>query len=340
MKALVLFFVLAISAASAVPIVVADGESGAVAVADRGQLSVHDAASGVLRFRVPIELSPTSGVAGHGEILLLDAIANRGLILDLASRRSRRFDTAETPVDAVAFGNGFLILARDSSSLTLEHLNANSRTVQVAPQSTLLETSRGNAFTYSPSSGEINSFDSDLRALARGKAQRGASDLEVAGNYLYLVFPKRGRIDAHDRRTLLMREHFSGGAVPLDLLASGDPNVLGAGTLTIADPSSKRIWREEGSQSEIEAFSRGVLRGMLGLGLYNAKSTEIPTGVDRLFRSARVVWAYDTTTRTLYRTTTKKITKAAANIDHRAIAPDGRGGVWIVSDGERLRRVQ
>jgi len=338
--AMLLFLIMtSVRVAAATPIVVSERESNVVAVANEGRVIVRDATSGGIRYSIPIDLVPTLGVAGHGQLLLLDAIANRGYILDFTTRRSRLFETGETPVDATSFGEGFLILSRDSSSLTLETLTEKVRSIDVPPQSTLLEVSGSSSFVYSPSSGRLISVDRDLRSIATSVADKGASDLEVAQKFLYLVFPKRGKIDAHERDTLKMREHFSGGAVPVDLQVSGDPNVLGAGTLTIADPSSKRIWREEGSQSEIQAFSRGFMRGLLGLGLYKPKSTEIPTGVDRLIRSGKTIWAYDTSTRTLYRTEGKKIVKVTDDLDHRSIAPDGKDGVWIANTRGTLRRI-
>lgn len=339
MKLLVAIFVLHATAFAATPVVIFDATTNTVAVAGEGEISVHEGSRGDLRYARPLDLEPTFGIAAKGQILLLDAITNRGVILDIESRRSRSFRTGETPVDAAAFDGGFLVLCRDQSSISHHTLDGDGRIIAVPEQSTMLEVGANRAFVYSSSSGELASFGEKLNEVSRTKTNNGASDLEISGTYLYLVYPRKGRVEAFDTKTLELREHFTVGAVPVDLVSTSEPNLIGAGTLAVADPSSKRVWREEGSQSEMQAFSRGFLRGMLGLGLYGGKSTEIPTGVDRLFKSGKRLWAYDTSSRTLYAVSTKRITKAAENIDHRSIAPDERGGVWIMSAGGELQHV-
>jgi hypothetical protein len=106
--------------------------------------------------------------------------------------------------------------------------------------------------------------------------------------------------------TLKKDEEFEVGAVPVDLDLESDPNLLSAGVVAVADPSSKRIWRVERTQSDAEALSRGFVRGLLGLGLYSPRSAEFPTGVDRVWKSGDKRFAYDSSTGKLYQLTSGK----------------------------------
>ncbi len=72
-------------------------------------------------------------------------------------------------------------------------------------------------------------------------------------------------------------------------------------------------------------MARGFLRGFLGLGLFGARSSQFPTGVDRVLISGKTWVAYDTSSGTLYRftkTTSQAIAKGIATHAF-AITPEG-----------------
>ena len=105
-------------------------------------------------------------------------------------------------------------------------------------------------------------------------------------------------------------------------------------TLAVADPSAKRIWTVEGEESFARAFARGFLRGLIGLGL-TSQNRDFPTGIDRVIVRGGELYAYDSSSGTLYRGT-----KAIA----QGVAPQaftiGPGGVYVWSDTvRRLQRI-
>ncbi|HEX9162407.1 MAG TPA: hypothetical protein VF980_11925, partial [Thermoanaerobaculia bacterium] len=128
------------------------------------------------------------------------------------------------------------------------------------------------------------------------------------------------------------------GAVPVDLAVTTKPNVLSASRLAIADPASKRVWVVEGSQSVARAFTRGFIRGLLGLGLFAPESSELPSGVDRVASRGAITVAYDSTTSTLYRISGSKPAVIAREVGPHAFAiTDSAVAVWQAG---RLRLIR
>ena len=114
------------------------------------------------------------------------------------------------------------------------------------------------------------------------------------GKRAYLVYPRESKIRMVDLATMRPAGEMTVGAVPVAL-------GVRSSTLAVADPSAKRVWMVEGTQSFSQAFARGFLRGLIGLGLGGARDAQFPTGVDRvLMRGSRWV-AYDSSSGTLYR---------------------------------------
>jgi hypothetical protein len=122
------------------------------------------------------------------------------------------------------------------------------------------------------------------------------------------------------------------GAVPVSIAMTGSGTALSARTFAVADPAAKRIWRIEGTQSTTQAVARGFLRGLIGLGLYDARSSELPTGVDRvLTRGGRTI-AYDSSSATLYELVRDKPRVLARNVAPNAFTLTS-AGVAYLSDG-------
>jgi hypothetical protein len=118
------------------------------------------------------------------------------------------------------------------------------------------------------------------------------------------------------------------GAVPTDLAFAGGNTALTARILAVADPSAKRVWLAESTQSTTEAVARGFLRGLLGLGLFGGRASQFPTGVDRVAIRGKLWIAYDSSTRTLYHFTRKQSTVVARNVAPGAFALIEDGVAW------------
>src|SRR5205807_5472469 len=116
--------------------------------------------------------------------------------------------------------------------------------------------------------------------------------------------------------TMPVTAAYDAGAVPVDLDITSGGTALPAPTLAIADPAMKKVWITEGAQSTTQAFVRGFLRGLIGLGLFGGNSSQFPTGVDRVFVRSGRWYAYDTSSGTLYR-----FTQRTSRVVAKALAP-------------------
>jgi hypothetical protein len=176
------------------------------------------------------------------------------------------------------------------------------------------------------------------RVVRRAVIAPFASDLEVDGATAYLLFPREAHIRTVDLRTLRASGSVAVGAVPIDLALAGGGSAITARVVAVADPSAKRVWLTEGTQSLTQAVARGFLRGVLGLGLFGNRSSEFPTGVDRvLARGARWL-AYDSSSGTLYRVTRQKSSVVASGIAPGAFALTADGIAYWQNGRVRIAR--
>ena len=251
----------------------------------------------------------TAIVAGDGRIAILDALRNLAVIVELSNGRSTRFETAETPIDAAFVGHDLYVLCRDGRRV---QRFPGGRSFDTDADPAFLRQSNGRIFVYSRASGTI-----EQRSGARVAVAPFASDFEISGNIGYLVFPREARIRTIDLRTMKPAGEIRVGAVPVDLAFAGGGTAITARVLAVADPSAKRVWLTESSQSTAQAIARGFLRGFLGLGLFGARSSPFPTGVDRVLISGKTWLAYDTSSQTLYR-----FTKTSSRMIAKGIAPN------------------
>ena len=259
-------------------------------------------------WNVPGVANPTKIVASGDRVVVLDALNDEAALVE--NGRSTVIRTAATPVAAAFMGRDLYILCRDGN--VLQHVGGES--IPVAPDSAFLDVKDGALYVYSRVSGKVQRIG--------GSTTQGlpfASDFEAG----YLVYPRESRIRTIDGAV------FDVGAVPVDLAAAGGGTALTARILAVADPSAKRVWLTEGKQSTAKAIARGFLRGFIGLGLYGGRSTEFPTGVDRvLARGSRLV-AYDSSSGTLYRVTKKKSSVLAKDVAPNAFALTADGvAIW------------
>ena len=260
----------------------------------------------------------TAIVAGDDRVVVLDALNNEAVLADLATGRTTRLRTAETPVAAAFAGRELYILARDAR--VLQHVGGESTPLD--PDPAFLRQANGRLYVYSRVTGVLQEIGG--RRFTVGAF---ASDLEISGRTAYLTYPRQGRI-----RTVGLESGRIGevavGAVPVDLAFAGGGTALSARLLAIADPSAKRVWMTEGTQSTAEAVARGFLRGLLGLGLFGSRDSQFPTGIDRVETRGGIWVAYDTSSGTLYHFTKKKSTVLARGVAPQAFAITATGVAW------------
>lgn len=264
------------------------------------------------RWRAEGVRNATAIVAGETKVVVLDAIDNEAVIVDLATGAAQRIETAETPIAASFAGGEIYILARDAG---IVH-RVGRGDVRIAGDLLARD------WVYSRATGTLQRIGGRKIAVAPH-----AADLEIAGDVAYLAYPREAKIRTVDLKSGAIRD-LSVGAVPVDLAFAGGGSALTARILAVADPSAKRVWLTESTQSTAEAVSRGFLRGFLGLGLFGSRETQFPTGVDRVETRGRVWIAYDSSTGTLYRFTRKESTVLARGIAPHAFAVTAEGVAW------------
>jgi DNA-binding beta-propeller fold protein YncE len=246
----------------------------------------------------------------HAErVVRLDAFNDTAVVFDTVTKTSTRHTTASTPVASAFVGDQLYVLARDAR--VLQHIGV--RDVPLSQDPAFLGVSGSKLYVYSRTSGVLEEIEND-RVVRRASIPRFASDLEIAGTTAYLAYPRDARIRVIDLKTLKVRGEVSVGAVPVDIAIAGGGTALTARILAVADPSAKRVWLTEETQSTTKAVARGFLRGFLGLGLFGNRSSQFPTGVDRVWIRGKHWIAYDTSSGTLYSFTKKTSRVLARNV--------------------------
>lgn len=266
--------------------------------------------------------TPTSLAASDEQIAVLDALQNEAVIADLKTGRTTRIDTAETPIAAAFVNRELYILARDAR--VLQH---GSTRIPLAADPSFLRSGNGRLYVYSRAAGLLEEIEND-RVARQVAIAPFASDLEISGETAYLVYPRDARIRTVDLATMKAGDELAVGAVPTDLALAGGGTALTARILAVADPSAKRVWLAEGTQSMAKAIARGFLRGFLGLGLFGNRASQFPTGVDRVDIRGKHWVAYDSSSGTLYHFTRKKSSVLAAGIAPGAYALTESGVAW------------
>jgi hypothetical protein len=242
-------------------------------------------------------------------IVTLDAMNDTAEIFDTKTKAVTRIATASTPVASTFVGRELYILARDAR--VLQHVGG--ATIPLSQDPAFLGQSEGKLYVYSRTQGVLEEIAND-RVVRRAAIPRFASDLEIAGTSAYLAYPREARIRVVDLKTLKVRGEVSVGAVPVDIAVAGGGTALTARILAVADPSAKRVWLTEETQSTAKAVARGFLRGFLGLGLFGNRSSQFPTGVDRVWIRGKHWIAFDSSSGTLYRFDRKKSAVIARDV--------------------------
>ena len=290
--------------------------SAGIVVAHDGKIELRG------RWSVDGPQHPTEIIASAERVAVLDALENEAVIVELASGRATNIKTAETPIAATFIGDELYILARDAR--VLQH---GSTRIALAPDPAFLRQSNGRLYVYSRTAGVLEEIERG-RVTRRFSLPPFASDFEISGSIAYLVYPRDARVRTYDLGTMKSAGEIAVGGVPSDLAFAGGGTALTARVLAVADPSAKRVWLQEGTQSMTQAIARGVLRGFLGLGLFGSRASQFPTGVDRVAIRGKTWIAYDSSSGTLYRFTKQKSSIVAKNVAPGAFALTPDGVAW------------
>jgi hypothetical protein len=274
----------------------------------------------------------TDIVAGHTRIALLDAWANRARIVSLADGQGTTFTTAETPIAGAFVDDDLYLIARDSNEIERIRADGSRQSLPVSPDPAFIRTAGSTIYVYSRVKGVLQEIAADHAQLHVSRDLElppFASDMEVDGRTVYLIYPRAATMVTADLDKFEIGRSVAVGGAPTDLAIARRGNALSAPLIAIADPAAKRLWMTEGAQSAGAAFGRGFLRGFLGLALFRPGGAEFPRGIDRVVAGEGVTLAYDSSSGTLYRTGRGRAAVIAENVDPQGFAiADGKIVYW------------
>jgi len=315
-----------------------------IAATARGVLVAHDGRVELFNDDGSRRLWSADGVANATAIVtspnraaVLDALANEALLVDLADGRVTRVRTGETPIAGVFLGGDFYLLARDARTLERVTRDGARASLATAADPAFVVAANGRLYVYARTAGELEEITTTPFAVRRRvSVPPFASDVEADGRQLDLVQPRAAKVTTVSLETLTWSSQ-DVGAVPVDLAFTSSATALTARNLAVADPSAKRLWIVEGVQSFSQAVARGFLRGLLGLGLFAARNSDFPTGVDRVIARGGRWIAYDSSSGSLYRVQGSKGTLLVKDIapNQFAVTPSG-----VVVWNAAVRRLQ
>jgi hypothetical protein len=297
-----------------------------VASTPRGVIAAHDNV---------VELQgkwKTEGVTAPGAIAVsdtraavLDPIHDRVAIVDLNAGRTKFATTRSTPIAAAFAGNDLLVVDRDAG--VIEKIGGG--TIPLARDPEFLGVIGSHAYVYSRVDGTLQEIGVEPFALLRTiRVDPFASAMQCDTRTAYLTYPRQGRIRIVDLEKMEAAGELTIGELPIDVAISGGPTALTASRLAVADPVAKRVWLVEGRQSTGQAFARGFIRGMLGLGVFGRNDKQFPTGVDRIVARGARWLAFDSSTGTLYNVTKRETIVLARGLAPHAFALTPEGVAW------------
>lgn len=273
-------------------------------------------------------------VAGDDRVAVLDALSSTVRIVELASGRGTTIQCGETPVGGVFLGRTLYLLERDARALERIGADGARASIAVAADPSFLRAAGDRLYVYARTAGVLQEITAAPFAVARSvPVAPFASDVEIENGNAYLVYPREARLRIVALASMKSTGDVAVGAVPVALA------IAPSHALAIADPSAKRVWVIEGSQTFSQAFARGFLRGLLGLGVRPNRNSDFPTGVDRVLVRGNALLAYDTSSGTLYRVAKSKSSAIAQSVTPQGftLTPDG---VFVWDDSvRRLHRL-
>lgn len=312
-----------------------------VLVARSGLIEAWDEAAAVRRWSARGVEHPTAIAISNDEqtAAVIDPLHNQARRFATSDGRGQTISTGETPIDALFIGSDLYLLDRDDARLERVASDGGRSDVPTPADPAFVRAASDRLYAYSRATGEIQEFTSTLERRRSLAAQPFASDFAVAGDEGYLVYPRAARIAVVSLSSMTHRGQIAAGAVPVSVAPAGAGNAISARRLLVADPASKRVWEVETTQSAARAFGRGFLRGLLGLGLFSGRTSNYPTGVDRVVRFAGATLAYDSSSGTLYRVMHGRADRLATGIAPTAFTVQGQTlYLWNASTGALLRQ--
>ena len=301
------------------------------AVADAGRVRLFDAAgTGVIWTAQGVE-RPSKIVVTTNKLAVIDSFADRIAIVE--NGVTRFIDTGASPIDALFAGADLVVLSRDARLLERHGGNGQRAVVELAADAAFLREANGFAYVYSRLEGVVQEISLTPFAMTRRATLAPyAADFETDGTNGYLLFPREATLRAFPLSTLKVTSESAAGGAPADLELLRRASTLSATRIAIADPAARRVWTMEGLQSVGRAFSRGFLRGLLGLRLFAPSQSEFPTGVDRVIAAGSSLAAFDSTTGTLYRLKGAKIETIAKGIAATGFTAS-KDGIAVLENG-------
>ncbi len=309
-----------------------------VLVGRNGSIEMLDRAAQTIVWDGEGTPTPARIVTSNDRAAIIDSLANQVRIVDLNTGRGMTIRTGQTPIDGVFINRQLYLLERDARALERIGIDGTRASVSVAADPAFLREVNGRLYVYSRTAGSLQEIETSPLAIKRvATVAPFASDLEVDRKSAYLVYPRGANIALISIASMKTTGKIDVGTVPVDLAFASTGTALTARTLAVADPSAKRVWMTEGAQSFGQAFFRGFLRGLIGLGLYGGRESQFPTGVDRVIIRGPRAYAYDSSSGTLYRFTKSKSSIVAKDLEPEAFSV-GPGGVYVWNDA--VRRLQ
>jgi hypothetical protein len=280
--------------------------------------------------------TPQAIAASNERIAVLDPLANEARIIALATGRATALHTGETPIAGVFIGSTLYLLERDARALERIGADGTRASVSTGADPAFLREASGRLYVYARGEGVVQEIDTAPFAIRRSvRVTPFASDFEIDAKNAYIVDPRTAKIGIVNLATMQSAGSIDAGTVPVSFAFASTVTSLTARTLAVADPSAKKVWLIEGAQSVAQAFTRGFLRGLIGLGLFGSGASQFPTGVDRVFVRGVRWYAFDSSSGTLYRFDKTSSSVVAKNIRTFVVAPDG---VFVWHDA--VRRLQ
>jgi len=255
--------------------------------------------------------TPASIVAGDDRVAVLDALSSEVRVVELGSGRGTTIKCGETPIGGVFLGRALYLLERDARALERIGGDGARGSIEIAADPAFLRQAGGRLYVYARAAGVLQEITTAPFAVARSVAVAPfASDFQIDRNNACFVYPREAKIRVVALASMKPAGEVAAGAVPVALAFTASH------ALAVADPSAKRVWMIEGAQSAGQAFARGFLRALLGLGIRPNRDSDFPTGVDRVLVRGNVLFAYDTSSETLYR-----VAKAKSSIVAKDVRP-------------------
>lgn len=273
--------------------------------------------------------NPGALVVGDRSAVILDPLANRAVVVDLATGLKRDVRTGETPIAAAFLGGELYILDRDARILERVGGEGARATVSLAANPAFLRVVGDTLLVYGRTSGSIQQITARPFAVAKTIAVAPfASDFEADEESAYLVYPRDGVI----RATTLADGTDLGsvriGSVPVDLTFASAGTALTPPLVAVADATDRRVWIYPKKQTFMAAFGRGFIRGLIGMANFEGRAVRFESGVDRVVILGTAAAAYDSSIGTLYSFSSKNPSVLARNLGPRAFAVSDGAIVW------------